>query len=257
MMLKNHLKLIASGGALSLALFSFQAQAQEAAYRLPADTPPYISSAINSGERSEAMTSRDANRKPAEVLMMSGIEPGDTVVEFAAFGQYYTTMISSIIGPDGVVHMYDLPYTQERAGEASRAFVSGHPNAQYHVVDYNEIELPDNVDVAFNVLYYHDLPLNEIDTAALNAKIFDALKPGGTFLIIDHNAEAGSGTRDIETLHRIDPAVIKEEVLAAGFELAEESNLLAHPGDDHTEMVFAEGLRGFTDRTIFVFKKPE
>lgn len=219
--------------------------------------PDYIKSAVASTARSEEMKAVDPARKPAEVLALSGIAPGDTVVEFAGFGQFYTTMLSEIVGADGSVLVYDLPYTEERAGAASRAFAEAHPNTRYNVIDYNAIELPADVDVVFNVLYYHDLSLNQIDVAALNRKIHDALKPGGVFLIIDHNAEPGSGTRDVEKLHRIDPAVIKQEVLAAGFELAEESSLLANTDDDHTKMVFAPGTRRATDRSLFKFVKPE
>lgn len=218
--------------------------------------PDYIQAAVASGERTPAMTERDANRKPAELLALSGIKPGDTVVEFAGFGQYFTTMLSAIVGPQGKVLVYDLPYTEERAGEASRAFAAAHPNTSYNVVDYNAIELPAGVDQVHNVLYYHDLGLNQIDTAVLNRKIFDALKPGGVYLIVDHNAEAGSGTRDVEKLHRIDPEVIKQEVLAAGFTLAEDSDLLAHAADDHTKMVFTPGTRGTTDQSVLKFVKP-
>jgi predicted methyltransferase len=154
------------------------------------------------------------------------------------------------------VYMYDLPYTEKRAGEASRAFVAAHPNSKYEVIDYNKLELPQKVDIVFNVLYYHDLSLNDIDTASLNARIFKALKPGGIFFIVDHNAAPGSGRRDTKALHRIDPEVIKQEVKAAGFELVEESKLLARPEDDHTKMVFTPGLRGLTDQTVFKFRKP-
>ncbi len=191
------------------------------------------------------------------MLALSGVKPGDQVVEFASFGQYFTTLLSDIVGPQGKIYMYDLPYTEERAGAASRAFVAAHPNSKYELVDYNKLELPQNVDIVFNVLYYHDLPLNNIDTAALNTKIFKALKPGGIFFVVDHNAAPGSGTRDTKTLHRIDPTVIRKEVTAAGFEVVEESKLLSHAEDDHTKMVFAPGTRGLTDQTIFKFRKPK
>jgi predicted methyltransferase len=188
--------------------------------------------------------------------MLSGVKPGDQVLEFAAFGHYFTDLISTIIGPAGKVTMLDLPYTERFGGTASRAFMAAHPNAQYQVADYNTVELPQNLDVVFNVLYYHDLPLNKIDTAALNAKIFKALKPGGVFLVVDHNAEAGSGIRDIEKLHRIDPAVIRREVLAAGFRLAEESKVLANTTDDHSWGAMSAGKRGLTDQSVFRFVKP-
>lgn len=247
---------------LSSALLSAQASAQESArnvvqeYDVPTNAEQYVREAVEAADRQEAHRARDANRKPGEILALSEVEPGDRVVEFAAFGQYYTTMLSDIVGPEGEVHMYDLPYTAEFAEEASQAFVASHPNTEYNLVDYNEIELPDNVDVVFNVLYYHDLSLNDINVAALNQKIYDALKPGGVFLIVDHNAEPGSGTEHVESLHRIDPALIKQQVTAAGFELVQESDILHHAEDDHTLMVFDEGIRGLTDRSVLKFRKP-
>lgn len=243
------------GGAAAAAVAADEA-APASDYVIPADTPAYIRKAVESSARSAEHKARDANRKPAEVLTLSGVKPGDRVVEFASFGQYFTTLLSDIVGEKGVVYMYDLPYTEQRAGAASRAFVATHPNSKYELVDYNALKLPENIDVAFNVLYYHDLPLNNIDTANLNKRILESLKPGGIFFIVDHNAEAGSGTRDTKKLHRIDPAIIKQEVTAAGFELVEESKLLAHASDDHTQMVFSPGLRGLTDQSIFKFRKP-
>lgn len=218
--------------------------------------PDYIRSAVDSDARSEEMTARDPARKPAEMLALAGVKPGDKVVEFAGFGLYYTTMLSEIVGENGEIHMLDLPYTGARAGAASSAFVAEHPNTYYQLIDYNKIVFPTDVDVVMNVLYYHDLALNNTDTAVLNKKIFDALKPGGTYFIIDHNAEPGSGTRDVERLHRIDPEVIKQEITAAGFRLAEESSLLAQADDDHSTMVFSPGTRGATDRTVLKFVKP-
>jgi predicted methyltransferase len=245
--------LLAAGGGAGAA---DAIDADQSAYALPAGTPAYVRHAIDSPERSAEQKARDANRKPAELLLLSGVRPGERVVEFASFGQYFTTLLSDIVGPKGMVYMFDLPYTEKRFGEAGRAFVAAHPNARYELVDYNAVELPQNVDIVFNVLYYHDLGLNDIDTAMLNARILKALKPGGIFFVVDHNAVPGSGRRDTKALHRIDPAVIKQEVTAAGFELVAQSDLLVNPGDDHTQSVFAPGRRGRTDQTIFTFRKP-
>jgi predicted methyltransferase len=247
----------------SLAITGMAAAAEPAAppapvkpYVIQGKVPKYVRHAVESPERPAAMTARDADRKPAELLALSGVKPGHRVVEFAAFGQYFTTMLSDIVGKKGMIYMYDLPYTEARAGAASREFVAKHPNTRYELVDYNAIQLPQKVDVVFNVLYYHDLPLNKISTGELNKKIYDALKPGGVFFVIDHNAEAGSGMRDTQKLHRIDPSIIKQEVTAVGFELVEESKLLANPEDDHTWMVFAPGKRGTTDQSVLKFRKP-
>ena len=221
------------------------------------DIPDYVQAAVDSADRPDADRERDAARKPADVLALSSVKPGDHIIEIAGFGQYYTRMLSDIVGPEGHVDVFDLPYTEGRAGEASRAFEAGHPNMTYHLGDYNEAEWPQDADVVFNILYYHDLSLNEIDIAKMNQGLFDALKPGGTYIIVDHKAEPGSGRRDTESVHRIDGDVIREEVQAAGFELAVDSDLLAHPEDDHTAMIFAPGTRGATDRVLLVFKKPE
>jgi predicted methyltransferase len=235
-----------------------QAEAQQQAYVIPSGTPAYVRAAVQSPERTSAMTQRDALRKPAETLTLSGIEPGQRVIEIAGFGQYYTTLLSAIVGDNGEVHVFDLPYTEARAGEASRAFAAAHENTTYNVVDYNAAEFPDNVDIVFNILYYHDLGINDIDTAAMNSKLFAALKPGGRYVIIDHKAEDGSGWRDAETLHRMGAEKIIEEVTAAGFVLSVDSDLLANPADPRTAMIsFAPGSRGTTDQAFFIFTKPE
>jgi predicted methyltransferase len=250
---------------LSVLLLCIHAVAAETAttandtpvYVIPKKAPKYVRHAIELSERNSEQRARDFNRKPAELLTLSGVKPGDKVIEFASFGQYFTTLLSDIVGAKGKVYMYDLPYTEQRAGAASRTFVEKHPNSQYELVDYNTLQLPSKVDVVFNVLYYHDLSLNNIDIANLNKRIYDSLKPGGIFFVIDHNAEPGSGRRDTKAIHRIDPQLIKDEVLAAGFELVEESKLLAHPEDDHTKMVFTPGTRGVTDQSVFKFRKPK
>jgi predicted methyltransferase len=121
-------------------------------------------------------------------------------------------------------------------------------------------DLPQDVDVVLNVLFYHDLRRESaeesVDTADMNRRIYDALKPGGAYLVIDHNAQEGSGWRDAMSLHRIDAATIRHEVTAAGFELAEDSDLLANPADDRTESMRAPEIRGRTDQAVLLFRKP-
>jgi predicted methyltransferase len=224
-------------------------------YVVPTGTPEHIKRAVESPERPAEQRARDVNRKPAETLVLTGIEPGDRVIEIAGFGQYYTMMLAEAVGADGHVDVYDLPYTERFAGEASRAFAAAHANTSYHQVDYNTAEFP-QVDAVLNVLYYHDLKPNNIDTAAMNAKLLAALKPGGVYLVIDHKAEDGSAWRDAATIHRMGVETIREEVTAAGFELALESDILANPDDDRTQMVFTPGVRGHTDQAVFVFRKP-
>jgi predicted methyltransferase len=90
-----------------------------------------------------------------------------------------------------------------------------------------------------------------------NRAVFKALKPGGVFLVVDHTAEAGSGMRDTDTLHRIDPAIVKKQVTDAGFVYEGESKVLRNPADDLKKGVFDKAIRGHTDQFIYKFRKPK
>jgi predicted methyltransferase len=192
--------------------------------------------------------------------MLANIGEGQRVVELAAFGHYWTNMLVEAVGPSGHVDMVDMPWTDRFGGEAARAFAAAHKNSTYTQAHYNQMQLPQNVDTVVFVQFYHDLKrmdaAESVDTADMNKKIFAALKPGGIYLVVDHKAEAGSGWRDAMTLHRIDPATIKSEVTAAGFELVQDSPLLANPADDKKQSMRAAGLRGHTDQAVLVFRKP-
>ena len=241
-----------------LALFALGDAAAQApaAYRVPAAAPASIKRAVESPARPADQRARDADRKPAETLMLAEVAEGERVVELAAFGHYWTTMLVEAVGSSGSVYMIDMPWTDRFGGEAGRAFDTAHANATYTQANYNQMQLPTGVDAVIMVQFYHDLTRDTVDTADMNRKILAALKPGGIYLVIDHNAENGSGWRDASTLHRIDPAAIKSEVTAAGFELVQDSPLLANPADDRKQSMRAEGLRGKTDQAVLVFRKP-
>jgi len=95
-----------------------------------------------------------------------------------------------------------------------------------------------------------------VELAKINGAFFGALKAGGTYFVLDHAAEAGSGSRDTGSLHRIDEATVKQEVTAAGFKLVGESNVLRNNSDPHTAKVFDPEIRGHTDQFMLKFKKP-
>jgi len=235
--------------------------AQDSAnYSVPAGTPANIARAVDSAARSDEQRARDAGRKPAEIMTLAGITEGDYVLEFAAFGHYYTTMLVEAVGPQGHVQMVDMPWTDRFGGEGARALAAAHDNASYTQVHYNEANLPGNVDAAMMVLFYHDLTREaaeqSADPADMNARIFAALKPGAKFLVVDHRAEDGSGWRDATTLHRIDAQAIIDEVTAAGFRLADDSDVLANSADDRTANMRDPSIRGRTDRAVLVFEKP-
>ena len=222
--------------------------------------PANIQSAVDSTARSDDQRARDAGRHPAEILALAEVDSGDTVIEFASFGHYYTTLLTEAVGADGHVHMVDMPWIEPFGGEGARAFDAAHDNATFMQAHYNEMNLPSGADTAMMVLFYHDLHREQaeqsVDTADMNRRIFDALRSGGTYVVVDHAAEAGSGWRDAMTLHRIDPQTIIDEVTGAGFELAANSDVLANPDDDHSLNMREEAIRGATDRAVLVFRKP-
>jgi predicted methyltransferase len=120
--------------------------------------------------------------------------------------------------------------------------------------------LPSGLDAVLIRQNYHDLYdkfMGPADVPAFNKAVFAALKPGGVYVVLDHAAAAGSGIGATETLHRIDPARVKADVLAAGFKLDAESSILANKSDDHSKNVFDPSVRGHTDQFMYRFKKPK
>jgi len=243
-------------------------QSSETADTAPAETaapmesmvPEYVSMAVSDAMRPAEDTARDADRNPAEVVTFSGLEPSDKIAELAPGGGYYTRIFAKTVGADGKVYAVIAPSFLERRPNATdpiNAMADSYGNVEAVLSEYTELATPEPVDMVWTSLNYHDFANGgEGNTAAVNAAALAALKPGGTYIVIDHNAEAGSGLRDTDTLHRIDGEAVKQEVLAAGFTLAGESDALDHPEDDHTQQVFAEGMRGKTDRFVLKFTKP-
>lgn len=224
-----------------------------------------ITAAVSDASRPEPDRKQDADRKPAEVLGFIGIKPGDRVADFIPGGGYYTRLFSKLAGPDGRVYAF-VPEELFKMKANSDAAVSAiaadpaYPNVKVLKQPVSKFSAPEPLDVVWTSMNYHDLHvkiLGPADVPAVNKAIFDALKPGGLYVILDHAAEAGSGLRDAETLHRIDPETVKKEVQAAGFVLEADSDVLRNPDDKHTAKVFDPALRGKTDKFLFKFRKPE
>ncbi|MAY03892.1 MAG: SAM-dependent methyltransferase [Gammaproteobacteria bacterium] len=236
-----------------LAASSFSLSAQQ--YMPSENTPVHIRAAVESSERSAEDSARDATRRPAEVLTLADLNEGDHIIELSALGQYYSTIISAAIGSEGQLDMYDLPpWSRFGADENGNAFADSHANTDYTIEFYHQTSYAENVDAVYNINSYHDLLPTGVETEQMNDLLFAALKPGGKYLIIDHRAPDGSDWSDSEELHRIDPALVIEEVTAAGFELLTESALLSNPDDDNSTPVF--GIEGPSDRLLLIFRKP-
>jgi predicted methyltransferase len=228
--------------------------------------PAYISAAVADSGRPPEDKQRDENRKPAETVQFTGLKPGDKVVELVPSRGYFTRIFSKVVGPKGHVYALSPPRRPNAAPDspdpvAATTAIAADPaysNVSVKAGPLNTITVDEPVDMVFTAQNYHDVHnVPNLDVAAFNKSIFDALKPGGVYVVLDHAAAPGSGTKETSTLHRIDPEAVKSEVLAAGFVLAGQSKILENPQDTHTVAVFDPSIRGKTDQFIFKFRKPK
>lgn len=262
-----------SAGSGSAAVTAVAADAAPAPVDAPAPIPPYepsadvpaaIRDAVKAADRSDDDRRLDAGRHPAEVLAFFKVAPGQKIGELFAGGGYTTELLARVVGDKGKVFAQNTkevmdrfargPWT-ERAKKPVMAPVTGveRPTDDPFPAEAKQL------DAVITILNYHDFVWQKADRVKLNKAVFAALKKGGVYGIVDHSAPAGSGTRDTETLHRIDEDVVKKEVLAAGFKLDGESELLRNPDDkrDWNSSPKAAGeKRGTSDRFTLRFIKP-
>jgi len=198
--------------------------------------------------------------KVPEVIAFIGLKKGDKVADIV--GGRLTASLADAVGPTGKVYAVEtaevvkvhpevLTQMNDLATRSPNVVVSGDPVAS---------PLPSGLDAVVIRQNYHDLYdkfMGPADVPAFNKAVFAALKPGGVFVILDHAAAAGSGIDATETLHRIDPARVKADVLADGFKLDATSSILANSSDDHSKKVFDPSVRGHTDQFLYRFRKPK
>jgi predicted methyltransferase len=222
--------------------------------------PAYVTAAVNDLERPAADTARDADRKPAESVAFAAVKPGDTVLELLAAGGYYTRILSKIVGPKG--HVYAtmpvaLLAARPAAADALKALAANpaFSNVTVLIQPTGEPSAPVPVDTVWTSLNYHDLhnpgPFGAGDILGFNWAVLATLKPGGSFIVIDHAGAAGTGVTQTGTLHRIEPAAAKAEIIQAGFTFIGQSDAIHRPNDDYTAHSTDKD-----DQFIFRFQKP-
>ncbi len=225
-------------------------------------TSDNIAAAISDTARPDDDRKLDAERKPAEMLALAHIKPGMRVMDLVPGGGYFTRLFAKAVGPKGYVYAFQpaefAPFSKGKPAKV-RSVAADYQNVSVIEAPVNNLAAPEALDVVWTSQNYHDLHdsfAKPADLSIINKKVFEALKPGGLYIVLDHSAEKGSGLRDTETLHRIDEAAVKSEVLAAGFKLAGENNLLRNSADPRTAKVFDPSIRHHTDQFILIFRKP-
>ncbi|THD80955.1 MAG: methyltransferase [Phenylobacterium sp.] len=229
-----------------------------------AATPAYIAAAVADKARPEADTKRDADRKPAAMLEFAGVKPGMTVVDLIPGGGYFTRLFSKAVGPKGTVYavggpprpVTDPAKPPPTPAQDVIAADANYANVKSVHVPFTAFAIPAGADVVWTSQNYHDVHnIPNVDMLGFDKAIYAALKPGGVFIVLDHVANPGD-PNVTHTLHRIDPAVVKQEVTAAGFKFEGESTVLHNPADDHTKGIRDGFSQGQTDQFIYKFRKP-
>jgi predicted methyltransferase len=218
------MKLVLSAALLALAM-PLAAHAQT--------VPAPITAALGDAGRPQAEKDRDAARHPGEILAFAGIAPGQKVAEFIQFRAAYA--------------------------DEQKAATEGRANVVPLSDSLKSFAFAEPLDAIVTVQNWHDLHLKAAPPGAARGiakKLYDALKPGGVLLVIDHVANADPEFAVPQTLHRIDPAAARAEIESAGFKFEGELPLLRNPNDPHTANVFTPEIRGKTDQFIYKFRKP-
>src|SRR5262245_27846761 len=219
---------------------------------------PDFTAVIAAPDRSDADRETDKRRDPVKLLAFTGVRQGMTVLDMGAGGGYSTELMARSVGPTGAVYAQNAANLNTRAKERIDARMQTPAmKTVVNLIRPFDDPLPADVrdlDLVTFFFYYHDTTYVEVDRAAMNRKLFAALKPGGALVIADHSAKAGDGVAVGRTLHRIEEAVLRREVEAAGFKLVAEGDFLRQPGDPRDFNV--NRPTGPVDEFVLRFEKP-
>lgn len=202
---------------------------------------------------------RDVNRKPLAMLDFARVAKGQTIVDFFPGGGYFTRLFAERLGGTGALSMLVPEAITTKYPQMLPRFqtLAKQMNISLVMLRDKNFATENSVDMLWTAQNYHDLHnVSPQSAEAFNRAVFTALKHGGYYVIEDHAAEAGSGARDTNTLHRIDAALVRQEAEAAGFVMDGESDALRNPEDTHTLNVFNPAIRGKTDQFVYRFRKP-
>jgi predicted methyltransferase len=244
-------------GLVGLAVLAFAGVAAAA-------VSPAIQAALDDPSRPAAEKARDADRKSAEIVALTGVKAGQNVADVFPGGGYYTRIFAKIVGPKG--HVYgqvpgDLSERNFHPSDLVKKLAAepGYENVSLATDPLQTWSPTPKLDLIFISQFYHDMHnpgFGGPDIAAQDKGMFNALKPGGILFIIDHSAP-GTGISATNTLHRIDEEAVEKELKAAGFKQVLESDVLKNPADPHTQNVFAPSIRGHTDQFVLKFQRPK
>jgi predicted methyltransferase len=248
--LRRHFVAAAFGAAACFAACSGSSAA------LAQGAPDYAA-LLAAPDRSDADRQADQRRDPAPFLAFAGVKPGMKVLDMGAGGGYSTELVARAVAPNGVVYgqnpaeLGDKP----KAAFAARLATPAMKDAVADVAPFDDPVPPGAppLDMITFLFYYHDTAYMTVDRAAMNRKLYAALKPGGFLIVADHSALPGQGLTVVKTLHRIEETTERQEIEAAGFHFVAEGNFWRNPADTHD---FPSYKPMPVDNFVLKFQKP-
>jgi predicted methyltransferase len=229
----------------------------------PLEVPAELTAIVGAIDRWESDRDLDAGRHPGELLAFLDLAPGMRVAEIFAGKGYTTELLARRVGPTGKVWAQNPPGIPKFVGmQLTDRLAKPVMESVTRVDSVAGAPLPaeaKNLDAVVSVLAYHDTVWLGVDRDAMNKSVFNALKKGGEYVIVDHSAAAGHGTSDSKKLHRIEESVVVREVVRAGFRASGSANFLRNPDDtrDWNDSPSAAGdKRGTSDRFVLKFVRP-
>jgi predicted methyltransferase len=233
--------------------------------RMPPDeaASTHAQAIVMAADRSESDRRFDDERRPAELLTFLGVDPGWRVAVLVAGVGYTAELMARAVGPNGTVYAQNPGFVLASADEEWSSRLGNPPMSRVVRVDRELADpLPPearDLDLVLINLVYHDAVWLGVDRARMNRAVFNALRPGGRYVVIDHSARSGAGYIDARALHRIDQTVVEAEVESAGFQLAKEGQFLRNPSDTRNWSASPDYTRqrgDTSDRFVLMFVKP-
>ena len=209
---------------------------------------------VSSPDRSEADLKMDERREPVKLLAFTGVRPGMKVLEIGAGRGYTAELLARAVGPNGTVYAQN---TKPRDEFSERLKKPAMANVTAVIRPFEDPVPPQarGLDLITVILIYHDITYMPVDREKMNRRLFEALRPGGRLVIVDHSAKAGTGTSVSKSLHRIEEAALRREIEAAGFKLDAEGDFLRDSAD-RREAPFREMSDMVTDRFALRYVRP-
>jgi predicted methyltransferase len=221
-----------------------------------AQAPDYAA-LLAAPDRSDADRQADKRRDPLPFLEFAGPRPGMKVLDMGAGGGYSTELMARAVAPNGMVYGQNPADLGDKTKAAFEARLQT-PAMKDAVADTAPFDDPvppgvHDLDLITFLFYYHDTTYMNVDRAAMNKKLFAALKPGGYLIMADHSALPGQGISVGKTLHRIEESTERQEIEAAGFRFVAEGNFWRNAADTHD---FPSYKPLPVDNFVLKFQKP-